>query len=76
MIESVFESVHKVYTKYVGGGGEVGRGEGGGFYKFYKKYLVAHGIKDLNISWSSRFFIKNVLAPPINFSFLFIAYLQ
>ena len=44
MIESVFESVHKVYTKYVGGGGE-----GGGFYKFYKKYLVAHGIKDLNI---------------------------
>ena len=53
------------------------RGErGGGFYKFFKKYFVAQETIDLNISWSSNFFRKYFMAPPINFSFLFKAYLQ
>ena len=56
------------YIKYVGGGP-------GGFYKFFKKYFVAQETIDLNISWPSNFFRKYFMAPPINFSFLFKAYL-
>ena len=56
------------YIKYVGGGG-------GGFYKFFKKNFVAQDTTDLNISWPSNFFRKYFMAPPINFSFLFKAYL-
>ena len=57
-----------VYIKYVKGGL-------GGFYKFFKKNFVAQEIIDLNISWPSNFFRKYLMAPPINFSFLFKAYL-
>ena len=53
---------------YVGGGA-------GGFYKFFKKKFVAQETIDLNISWPSNFFRKYFMAPPINFSFLFKAYL-
>ena len=56
------------YTKYVGGGI-------GGFYRFFKKNFVAQEAIDLNISWSSNFLGKYFMAPPINFSFLFKAYL-
>ena len=59
------------YIKYVGGEGA----EGKGFYKFFKKILVAQETIDLNISWPSNFFRKYSMAPPINFSFLFKAYL-
>ena len=59
-----------VYLKYVGGGGVAGV-----FYKFFKKYFVAQDTIDLNISWPSNFFRKYFIAPPINFSFLFMAYL-
>ena len=54
--------------KYVGGGD-------GGFYKFFKKIFLAQGTIDLNISWPSNFLWKYFMAPPINFSFLFKAYL-
>ena len=57
------------YIKYVAGGGRR-------VYKFFKKYFVAQESIDLNISWSSNFFRKYFMAPPINFSFLFKAYLQ
>ena len=57
-----------VYIKYVGGGT-------GGFYKFFKKSLIAQETMDLNISWTSIFFEKYVMDPPINFSFLFKVYL-
>ena len=57
-----------VYIKYVGKGA-------GGFYKFVKKVFVAHEAMGLNISWPSIFFRKYFMAPPINFSFLFKAYL-
>ena len=56
------------YIKYVGGCA-------GGFYKFFKKYFVAQETIDLNISWPSNFFRKYFMAPLINFSFLFKAYL-
>ena len=48
------------YIKYVGG-----------FYKFFKKNLVAQDTTDLNISWPSNFFRKYFIAHPINFSLLF-----
>ena len=54
--------------KYAGGGAR-------GFYKFFKKNFVAQETIDLNISWPSNFFRKYFMAPPINFSFLFKAYL-
>ena len=58
---------------YVGGERE---GWGGGFYKFFnKKKFVAQETIDLNISWSSNFFRKYLMAPFINFSLLFKAYL-
>ena len=57
------------YIKYVEGGA-------GGFYKFFKNFFVAQETKDLQISWPSNFFRKYFMAPPINFSFLFKAYLQ
>ena len=56
------------YIKYVGGGARR-------FYKFFKKNFVAQETIDLNISWPSNFFRKYFMAPPINFSFLFKAYL-
>ena len=56
------------YIKYVGGGA-------GGFYKFFKKFFVAQETIELNISRPSNFFRKYFMAPPINFSFLFKAYL-
>ena len=48
---------------------------GGGFYKCFRKYFIAQETIDLNVSWPSNFFRKYVMAPPINFSFLFKAYL-
>ena len=54
--------------KYVGGGA-------GGFYKIFKKIFVAQETIDLKISWPSNFFRQYFMAPPINFSFLFKAYL-
>ena len=47
----------------------------GGFDKFFEKNFVAQETIDLNISWPSSFFGKYFMAPPINFSFLFKAYL-
>ena len=47
----------------------------GEFYKFFKKKIVAQETIDLSISRSSNFFGKYFMAPPINFSFLFKAYL-
>ena len=75
-IEKIFQSLQKIlrnsykgaYVKYVGGGA-------GGFYKFFKKKFIAQETIDLNISWSSNFFRKYFMAPPINFSFLFKTYL-
>ena len=56
------------YIKYVGGGA-------GGFYKFFKKSVVAQETIDLDTSRTSNFFRKYFMAPPINFSFWFKAYL-
>ena len=47
----------------------------GEFYTFFKKKIVAQETINLNISWSSNFFGKYFMAPPINFSFLFNDYL-
>ena len=55
------------YIKYVGGGR--------GFYKFFRKHSVAQGTIELNISWLSNLFQKNVMLPPINVSFLSKAWL-
>ena len=43
--------------------------------QIFQKRFVAQKTNDLNISWSSNFFRKYFMAPPINFSFLFKAYL-
>ena len=51
-----------VHIKYVGG-------------KFVKKNFVSQETIDVNISWGSNFLIKYFMASPINFSFLFEAYL-
>ena len=51
-----------VHIKYVGG-------------KFVKKNFVSQETIDVNVSWGSNFLIKYFTAPPINFSFLFEAYL-
>ena len=56
----------------MGGGGG---GGGGGFLKFFKKNFVAQEIIELNVSWPSHFFGKCCMAPPVDFSFLFKAYL-
>ena len=56
------------YIKYVGE-------RAGGYYKFCERKYVAQETIDLNISWPSNFFRKNFMAPPINFNFLFQAYL-
>ena len=42
---------------------------------FFKKDFVAQEIINLNISWHSNFFEKCSMALPINFSFLFKAFL-
>ena len=64
----MYSIVKGAYIKYVGVGA-------GGFYKFFKKSFLAQETIDLNISWPSNFFRKYFMAPPINFSFLFKAYL-
>ena len=51
-------------------------GRAGGFYKFFKKLVTVQEMIDLNISWPSNFFRKYFMGPPINFSFLFEAYMQ
>ena len=56
------------YINYVGVGGE-------GFYKFPKKSFVEQETIDLHISWPSNFSRNYFIAPSINFSFLFKAYL-
>ena len=63
------KSYQGAYIKYVGG-------RAGGFYKFFQKIFVAQETIELNISWPSNFFRKYFMAPPINFSFSFKAYLQ
>ena len=62
------ELFRKRTFKYVGGGP-------GGFYKFFQKKFAAQKNIDLNLLWLSSFFRKYFMAPPINFSFLFKAYL-
>ena len=57
-------------SKHEGVGGGVR-----GFYKFFKKYLVAQETIDVNISWPSNFFRNYFMAPPTSFSLLFQAYL-
>ena len=47
----------------------------GRLYNFFKKHFVAQETMDLNIPWPSNFFEKYFMAPPINFSCLFNAYL-
>ena len=44
--------------------------------KFFKNSFVAQETIDLNISWPSNFFRKYFMVHPINFSFLFQAYLE
>ena len=61
-------SVKGAYIKYVGG-------KARRFYKVFKKFFVAQETKDPNISWPVNLFSKYFMAPPINFSFLFKAYL-
>ena len=63
-------SIHSkgAYIKYVGWGAS-------GFCKFFKKVLVAQETTALNLSWPSSFLRKYFMAPPINFSFFFTAYL-
>ena len=51
-------------------------GEAGEFYKSFKNYFVAQGTTELNVSWSSTFFVKYFVVLPINFSFLFKACLR
>ena len=63
LIQLTFEA-YGPYIKYVGG-------EAGGFYKFFKKCFVSQRIKELNIPWSSSFFVISFVTPPINFSLLF-----
>ena len=65
---------YRTYIKYAGRGKWRGGGGGGigGFYKFFKKEFVTQEIMDLN---PSNFFRKYFMVPPINFSFLFKAYL-
>ena len=58
----------RAYIKYVGVGAA-------GFYKFFKKFFVAQETIDLNITWPSNFFRKYFMTLPINFSFLFKAYM-
>ena len=55
------------YIKYVGVGAR-------GFYKFFKRKIVAQETIDLNFSWPSNFFRKYFMVRLINFSFLFQAY--
>ena len=59
----------RVYIKYVGG-------VAGGFYKFFKRYFVAQGTVELHISWSSNFFKKYFMSPPISFSLAFKPWLS
>ena len=63
-------SVHSkgAYIKYVGGEGPEG-------FTNFSKNFVAQETTDLNLSWPSSFLRKYFMAPPINFSFLFKAYL-
>ena len=57
-------------------GGEGGGGGGGRrVLQIFQNKFVAQQNIDLNISWPSNFFVKYFMAPPINFSFLFTAYL-
>ena len=65
---SCSKSFKGAYIKHVGGGI-------GGFYKFFKKFFVGQETLDVSISRPSHFLMKYFMAPPINFSFLFKAYL-
>ena len=56
-----------VYIRYVGGGRMT--------LQFFEKKFVAHENIGLNISRSSYFFGKYFMATPINFGFLFKAFL-
>ena len=69
-----YDNIRKT-TNSEGDGGVERGGVAGGFYKFFKTIFVAQETIDLNISWPSNFFGKYFMAPPINFSFLFKAYL-
>ena len=59
----------------LGSKNQVCRRGAGGFYKFFKKYFVALETIVLNIFWPNSFFGKCFITSPINFSFLFKAYL-
>ena len=78
ILKSSWKSLGKgACIKYAGAGGtgEGGGGEGEEFYKFFKKKFVAQETIHLNISRPSNFFGKYFMTLPINFSFLFKAYL-
>ena len=62
------------YIKYAGAGGG-GEGRVESFTNFSKKKFVAQETIHLNISWPSNFFGKYFMTLPINFNFLFKAYL-
>ena len=75
ILKSSWKSLGKgACIKYAGAGGE-GGGEGEEFYKFFKKKFVAQETIHLNISRPNNFFGKYFITLPINFSFLFKAYL-
>ena len=52
-----------------------GRGGGARILQIFKEKFLGQETIDLNISRPSNFFRKYFMAPPINFSFLFKAYL-
>ena len=58
------------YVKYVGGGWGTE-----GLTNFSKNIFVVQETIDLNISWPINFFGKYFMDPPMNFSFLFRAFL-
>ena len=60
------ENPKGAYIKYVVGG----RGTGGGFYNFFRKFFIAQETIDLHISWPSNFFQKIFHGPSHQFSCL------
>ena len=51
------------------------RRDGGKVLQIFQKKFIVQKTIDLNISWPSKFFRKHFFTSPINFSFLFRAFL-